>query len=249
LEVHRSETTWARSLQPLRPIGWGGTVLLFGSGGLLLYLVIAWLVPASSSVTSVEPVLLWFVLAGLVFLLPLVVAAALLLRHEGASVRVALWGERLRFCPMGQAEWLWTLGGLAAIGLLTVGSMPTLQALQGERRPTFFVALEPLTPERYWILAAWLPFFVLNVLGEEFVWRGVVLPRQEAAFGQRAWLVNGAGHLLLHLPTGVSVLLTLWPTAFILPYVVQHRRNTWVGVVIHGALNGPGFMAVAFGLV
>jgi hypothetical protein len=32
---------------------------------------------------------------------------------------------------------------------------------------------------------------VLNIVGEEFVWRGVVLPRQEVAFGGRAWLVNG----------------------------------------------------------
>src|SRR5215510_4699098 len=36
---------------------------------------------------------------------------------------------------------------------------------------------------RYWILGAWLPFFVLNIVGEEFTWRGVALPRQEAAFG------------------------------------------------------------------
>lgn len=88
----------------------------------------------------------------------------------------------------------------------------------------------------------------MNVLGEELVWRGVVLPRQETAFGRWAWLVNGTAHLLLHLPTGVPILFTLWPTALILPYVVQRRRSSWIGVVIHGALNGPGFLAVAFGL-
>lgn len=234
---------------PLPPIGWGGTVLLFGSGGLLLHLVIAWLVPAGSSATGVEPVVLWFVFAGAVFLLPLVAAAALLLRHEGASARDDLWRERLRFRPMGAGDWLWTVGALVAIGLLSVGSLAILEATQGQRPPMFFVPMEPLTSGRYWILAAWLPFFVLNILGEEFVWRGVVLPRQEAAFAQWAWLVNGAGHLLLHLPTGLPILLTLWPTALILPYVVQRRRNTWVGVVIHAALNGPGFVAVAFGLV
>lgn len=89
----------------------------------------------------------------------------------------------------------------------------------------------------------------MNIFGEEFVWRGVLLPRQEAAFGRHAWLVNGVGHLLLHASMGLPVLLTLWPTAIILPYVVQARRNAWIGVVIHAALNGPGFLAVAFGLV
>ncbi len=38
-------------------------------------------------------------------------------------------------------------------------------------------------------MSNWLPFFamtitlVFNILGEEFWWRGVVLPRQELAFG------------------------------------------------------------------
>jgi Type II CAAX prenyl endopeptidase Rce1-like len=37
---------------------------------------------------------------------------------------------------------------------------------------------------------------LLNILGEEFLWRGVVLPRQEVAFGRRAWVVNGILWLL-----------------------------------------------------
>jgi len=36
---------------------------------------------------------------------------------------------------------------------------------------------------------------------------------------------------------------------FIQSYVVQRRKNTWVGVVIHGGINGPGFLAIAFGLL
>lgn len=223
-------------------------MLFFGCGGLLLYLVVHGLVPAAAAATGVEPVLLWLVFAGFVFLLPLVFAAAWLLRREGTYVRNELWRERLRFRPMRAADWLWTAGALAAIGLLSVGSMSLLEAVLGERPGMFFVAMEPLASGRYWILVAWLPFFALNILGEEFVWRGVVLPRQEAAFGRWAWLANGGAHLLLHLPTGLPILVALWPTAFILPYVVQRRGNTWIGVAIHGALNGPGFVAVAFGL-
>lgn len=224
-------------------------MLFFGGGGLLLSLVVLKLVPAASAATGAEPVLLWFLLAGTVFLLPLVVAAAWLLHREGGFARAELWRERLRLRQMSAADWIWMAAALAAIAALSVGSLTVLEAMRGERPPMFFVAMEPLTPGRYWILAPWLPFFALNILGEEFVWRGVVLPRQEVVFGRGAWLVNGIAHLLLHLSTGVPVLVALWPTALILPYVVQRRRNTWVGVIIHAALNGPGFVAVAFGLV
>lgn len=220
----------------------------FGSGGLLLYLVVHKLVPAAAAATDVEPVLLWFLFAGGLFVLPLLVASIWLLRREGGYTWAELYRERLRLRPLDAADWLWIAGALAAIGLLSVGSLMLYEAVHGARPAMFFVSMEPLTSGRYWILAAWPPFFALNILGEEFVWRGVVLPRQETAFGRQAWLVNGAAHLLLHLPTGVPILVALWPTAFILPYVVQRRRNTWIGVVIHAALNGPGFVAVAFGL-
>ena len=48
---------------------------------------------------------------------------------------------------------------------------------------------DPLTPGRYWLLAAWVPCWVLNIMGEEILWRGVMVPRQEAALGRRAWFV------------------------------------------------------------
>jgi membrane protease YdiL (CAAX protease family) len=110
------------------------------------------------------------------------------------------------------------------------------------------MAFEPLGPGRYWILGAWLPFFVLNIIGEEFVWRGVILPRQEVAFGGRAWLVNGILWLLFHAAFPWQVLLTLLPITLILPYVVQRRRSTWSGIVIHGGFGAVGFLVLAFGL-
>src|SRR5206468_7202939 len=99
-------------------------------------------------------------------------------------------------------------------------------------RPRPFLLFKTGGPGRYWILSAWLPFFVLNIAGEEFVWRGVVLPRQEVAFGRRAWLVNGLLWLLFHAAFPWQVLVTLVPITLILPYVVQRRRSTWAGVII-----------------
>ena len=136
-----------------------------------------------------------------------------------------------------------------AVGALTGGIGATLRMLHyGAGLQPSFMAFEPLGPGRYWILGAWLPFFVLNIVGEEFVWRGVVLPRQEAAFGGKAWLINGVLWLLFHAAFPWQVLLTLVPITVLLPYVVQRRRNTWVGIVIHAGFGAMGFLALAFGL-
>jgi membrane protease YdiL (CAAX protease family) len=109
--------------------------------------------------------------------------------------------------------------------------------------------LDPLGPDRLYILAVWLPFWLLNIFGEEILWRGVVLPRQELAFGQWAWMINGLGWMAFHLAFGPALMILLAPIILILPYIVQRRGNSWVGVILHAGLNGPGFLAVALGLV
>jgi membrane protease YdiL (CAAX protease family) len=42
-------------------------------------------------------------------------------------------------------------------------------------------------------------------------------------------------------------MLVLLPIALLLPWIVQRRRNTWVGVVIHAVFNAAGFMAAISG--
>lgn len=234
----------------LPPLGLFGTTLLFGGAGILLFAVTYGLIPALSERTGVELVVLWFVGAGLGLFVPLIFATPILLRSEGGLERIRLWHDRLRFRPMDAADWTSAAGGLVAIGLLAAGSMIVLRSLFGDAHlhPSF-MKMEPLAAGRYWILAAWLPFWIVNIMGEEILWRGVVLPRQEVAFGRWAWVVNGTAWLLFHLPFGPAIMFTLAPTTFLLPFIVQRRRNSWIGVLIHAGLNGPGFLAVAFGLV
>ena len=231
------------------PLGLVGSAALFGAGALLLFLTTRVAVPALVSATGSETVAMWFLAGSAVLFGPLLLTAALLLYRERRTGRQGSWGARLWLHPMNGGDWLWALAGFAVIGMLTGGIAAALGALADESKfhPSF-MAFEPLSPGRYWILGAWLPFFALNIAGEEFVWRGVVLPRQEVAFRGRAWLVNGILWLLFHAAFPWQVLLTLVPITLILPYIVQRRRSTWVGVAIHAGFGAAGFLVLAFGL-
>ena len=236
--------------QPLPPLGLASSTGLFGAGAFFLVLATRLVIPALVSATGAEPVVAWFVAASVCVFAPLLFLGAWLLHREGSLAKPGLWGGRLRFRPTGAHHWLWSLGGLAAVSLSSAGIVTLLGRLPGELSlHPWFMAVEPLTPGRYWILAVWLPFWGLNILAEEVVWRGVVLPRQEMAFGKWAWLVNGTGWLLFHAAFPWQVVVTLVPITLILPFVVQRLGNTWAGVIIHAGLNGPGFLALAFGLV
>lgn len=232
------------------PLGLAGTALLFGFAAALLFAATYGLIPLLAARTNLEPVVLWFIAGGFGVFLPLLLIGAAILQQEGAWSEPLLWRERLWFRPMTTADWVATAIGTLAVLLCGAATMAIIRLVVGDLKlhPSF-LTMQPLTPNRYWILAAWLPFWLANILGEEFLWHGVVLPRQEIAMGRWAWLASGCGWLLFHLAFGPIILLVLWPVTLTIPYLVQRNRNAWIGVVIHAAVNGPGFIAVAFGLV
>jgi membrane protease YdiL (CAAX protease family) len=226
------------------------TVVFCGGAAALLWLATNVVIPTMAATADVEPVVCWFVASGLLVFVPLLAIAIQTLYLQRWLGKPGMWRDWLRFRAMSGGDWLWSLAALAAIGVLAAATALALRLVSPDARlnPSF-LSLEPLGPGRLWILAVWAPFFVLNIMSEEILWRGVLLPRQEAAFGRWAWLIHGVGWLLFHVPLGPAILLLVAPTTFILPYVVQRRRNSWTGAVIHAGLNGPGFLAVAFGLV
>lgn len=234
----------------LKPIGLANSLGLFGSASLALIFATRILIPFLSDVTGQEPILFWFLVAGCGVFTPLLLMAVCLLDQEGNLLEANVWNTRLRFRRLRRIDYFLSLSGIVAILVGTVIITLSLKLIFGEvnLHPPF-MAFHPLEPGRYWLLAVWLPFWLLNIMGEEILWRGVILPRQEIKFGRWAWLLNAMGWWLFHLAFGWQLWLTLVPILLIVPYVVQKSQNSWVGVIIHAGINGPGFLAVAFGLV
>lgn len=88
----------------------------------------------------------------------------------------------------------------------------------------------------WWIPVVYFIGWILNILGEEFWYRGWMLPRQEVAFGKFAWLVNGTVFTLQHWMQPWNFLVIL-PGALFMSFVIQLRKNTWIGIIQHGLMN------------
>lgn len=235
---------------PLKKMGLGLSFIIFGAASLLMILETKFLIPVLSKTTGQEPVLFWFLVAGIGIFVPLLITATLILRKEGTLFKPGFWGDRLRFRRLNSGDWLWSIGAIIVIGITSSIVMKGLECFVGkmDHQPPF-MSFEPLTPDRNWLLATWFPYWILNIMGEEILWRGVMLPRQEIAFGNKTWIVHGFGWGLFHIAFGWQLLITLLPILFIQSYVVQRRKNSWMGVIIHAGINGPGFLAIAFGLL
>lgn len=75
-----------------------------------------------------------------------------------------------------------------------------------------------------------------NIAGEELWWRGYVLPRQELAFGHRAWIVHGLLWWCFHVFKWWD-LVTVLPLTLILSYAAQRTRNNWIPTIAHLLAN------------
>lgn len=234
-------------LKPLKSLP---AAMIFISTAVLLWIMTRLCIPLLAEVTGWEPILFWFICGGVGVFTPLIIAGVMMLRKEGYKFTKEIFVERLRFRPMTRRDWRYSLVALVVIGLLTGGIMVAMQALiPGFDHTPSFMTLEPLSLGRYWLLLAWLPYWLLNIGGEEFFWRGVLLPRQEMAFGRYTWLLHGTGWAIFHIAFGWQLLVMLLPLLYIESYVVQKTQNTWTGVFLHGVINGPSFIAIALGII
>ena len=73
-----------------------------------------------------------------------------------------------------------------------------------------------------------------SVLGEELLFRGLLLPRMRAAFGRADWVVNGVlmGAYHLHQPWSIpSSIVAGW----LMAYPTKRWRSAWMGIIVHSS--------------
>ena len=234
----------------LKEMGLVPSFTIFIPAALLLFSITGYVIPCLSKMTGQETVFTWFIAAGLGIFLPLIITAIIILKSEGCRLSKETWIQRMRFGRIDGKAILWSMGGLILAFILGGSVMKGLELFMGafDHSPAF-MSFEPLSKGRYWLLAVWFPYWILNILGEEILWRGVMLPRQEISFGKCAWIIHGSGWALFHLAFGWQLLITVIPLIYIQSYVVQKTKNSWTGVIMHAGINGPGFLAIAFGLI
>ena len=252
-------------LRTLKPLSWKPSLIIFLIIASMLYVTHYVLVPAYT-VWSGKPYLVgylwgWVVTVGLVF-----AASLVAFKSEGHPTSWQAFSARFRLNRLNGQDWLWTLAILVVAAGAYFGLSFTARWLAA--LPIFapHPALPPeLGPDgmasaipgvlfgmplkgQWWVAGVYLIGWFLNIFGEEFFYRGWLLPRQELAFGKYVWLVNGTMFTFQHFMQPWNFL-AIWPGALFMAYVVQRRRNTWMGIVQHGLMNLALFVFVLGGVI
>lgn len=136
----------ARHLPSVPPMGLLRSFAFFGGAALLLLASTRLVIPRVSEATGIEPVVAWFLVGGALVFLPLLFAGLLLVRQEARSSEGPRWTARLRFRHMDRTDWLWGIGALIVIGLLTgfIQAVGGAHFAEAKLHPQF-MAFDPLS--------------------------------------------------------------------------------------------------------
>jgi membrane protease YdiL (CAAX protease family) len=248
--------------ESIKPISLWKSLLLFAATSALIFVGVYYGIPAlqSQRLSFLAAYLICFYTPFvLIFLIALVVYWM-----EGNDLTRAAFAARYRLRGMDGKTWLWTVGLVVFCLLVFVGLSFTgkwLATIPLFAPPEFFPAEINPTKEmvagvfmdtplkgNWWIVLAYLVGWFFNIVGEELLWRGYLLPRQELAYGRHAWLVHGILWALWHVFWKWN-LLAILPVALAIPFVVQRTRNTWVGIIAHGTANFIPLIVIVIGVV
>jgi membrane protease YdiL (CAAX protease family) len=176
---------------------------------------------------------------GLIWQFVLVVV---LVHRERGSLRwsvlkEALWLHSPRSPTTGRVGGrLWLVVIPAALLLGAEGFLPTFPPVAGH---DFAVFLESAAGREFfsgnWVwYAVEVVLVVFNtILGEELLFRGLLLPRMKGAFGRWDWAANGFLFALYHLHMPWVIPETLLIDTFAIAYPSRRYRSALIGIIVH----------------
>ena len=172
-------------------------------------------------------------------------------------IKERMWYTRPRDPDSGEYRptlWLWVLPFIGLSLLLQVVPMPDVIGSLFPFTNTLpqYNLGQLMTPEfqGVWVLLLLtlitIPFNYF--LGEEFLFRGVLLPKMNGVFGKWDWFFNGVFFGLYHLHKPHGVLSQVLFSGLILSYPSKRFRSNWMAVIIHG-IEAPIAIFIILGII
>ncbi len=228
----------------------GKILAIWAAVALPMPLMAFWLAPGVATKVDHHPMLVtwYFLIAGMVWQF---VLSVLLLRREldeftWRALSERIWLHAPSDPRSGERRWsyLWYL--VPAFAFYAIFEMTPLEDVIGRlilipfpmlaRLPELdlgVLALEELAGA-WWLVPIALVSSLFNyLLGEELLFRGVLLPRMEGVFGRWDWVANSALFALYHLHRPVQMLAFIFG-GLAWSFPSRRFRSIWFAIILHG---------------
>src|SRR4030042_53711 len=227
----------------IKPMKLLHSIIIFLTPTIYFLFIAYYIIPVFNSKLSIHPALSWFIGGSLVFV-PLFITALVLVYLDHKTLNLKFLLARLRINKITKKDLLYIIFGLILIFMLTGLIMFISKILNTyfkipliKTNPPF-MEFDPLTGNERYYLIVWLFMFFFNIAGEEILWRGYILPRQELEHKSFSWVINSILWLIFHACFGPGLIIMLLPIIIIQPYIANKTKNTVNGMIINALLNG-----------
>jgi membrane protease YdiL (CAAX protease family) len=207
--------------------------------GVLSWIVAPWLRDQLSGDEPLARALFICLTVGLIWQFVLVL---ILMRHElgtlrWSRLRDALWLRSPRDPKTGRVGgkvWWW-----AALFVFLTMVWALVPRVPGPSTRDFADFLSSDRGEAFfhgawgwWALV--VVFGIFNtVIGEELLFRGVLLPRMKGVFGRRDWIANGVLFGVYHVHQPWSMPGSIVEGVFLEAYPSRRFQSAWMGIIVH----------------
>jgi uncharacterized protein len=154
-----------------------------------------------------------------------------------STVRDALWLRSPRSPHSGRVGGrLWLITIPLVVLFASEEFIPAVSPPAGRDLNAFFesqAGQDFISGNWGWFGLALLMFLFNTVLGEELLFRGVLLPRMNRVFGRGDWVANGALFAAYHLHAPWLMPATLLVDTFALSWSSKRYQSTWFAIIVH----------------
>jgi membrane protease YdiL (CAAX protease family) len=165
--------------------------------------------------------------------------------------RSLTWSEvklRFRIRKISKKFWLLVAVGVLFVDLTYIGlqftSGPIVELMPEWLKAGHRVDESADPSGNYLTLVLFSALILLNVVSEEFLWRGYLLPRQELQHGKNTWWIHGIQWTCFHWFKPWD-LLAILPGALVYGWLCTKTQSMIPGLVLHLGLNGLGIFLMA----
>jgi membrane protease YdiL (CAAX protease family) len=258
--MHNESTPSSSSIQPM---SLGASLLFFGLPALAV--AVAFHVGMPALIAGGLAPFYAYTISLCIPLAGMLIASLVAYRMEGNPSTWPALQARFRLDRMDGKAWVWAAAtfvvmflGSGILGqvervLIANGLMPMPNSLPAFLDPRTTLSLQAfdqafggLAGNGLAIVACVVLLF-FNIVGEEFWWRGYILPRNELAFGKWTWLIHGLLWALFHVFKWWNLLAVLAMT-LPLTFMVWRLKNTTAGIVVHAVFNGMVLIPIVLGI-
>jgi len=190
------------------------------------------------------------------------VLSVIILKREGHEIKWSAIRKRMKYQKpknpkTGKSSYwlfLWVIPFILLSGSLQMINLPDIETMMFpfiDNLPQYDMSVLA-TPEykgAWWLLGLLLISSVFNyLLGEEFLYRGILLPKMNGVFGKWDWFANGVLFGFYHLHKPQMFITSALVTGFLFAFPSKRFQSNWMAVIIHGA-EGLFILILVLGII